>query len=73
MPFYDYVRVQTPDGTKFSLITTAYEADPDPYVLLEDPATGSDGSPLPVEYPTCNDKPDPTDKSRRTKTQKETI
>ena len=48
MPFYDYVRVQTQDGTKFSVIASAV---PEGVTVLDEPATASDGTPNPPEYP----------------------
>ena len=47
----EYVRVKD-KGTRheFSIVASAYEADPDPYELLDKPATQGDGSPLPPKH-----------------------
>lgn len=48
-PPIEYVRVRAGDS-EFSLVKSAYEADPDPYTLLDKPATHCDDTPLPAKH-----------------------
>lgn len=51
-PPIEYLRVRIKDtGDHYSIVKSAYEADPDPYELLPDhPATSGDGTPLPPKH-----------------------
>lgn len=47
----EYVRVKD-KGTRheLSIVRSAYDADPEPYELLEKPAAQADGTPLPAKH-----------------------
>lgn len=47
----EFVRVKDKGtGHEYSLVKSAYDADPGPYQLLKKPATESDGTPLPPKH-----------------------
>lgn len=48
MPFYDFVRVEDANGVKF---TQRASVPRDGVTVVDEPATHSDGTPLPPEYP----------------------
>lgn len=65
----EYVRVKD-KATKheLSIVRSAYDADPEPYELLEKPAAQADGTPLPAKHhkslsrPRQSGAPDSTEK-----------